>query len=55
MYILISFRKSTPQQNRQLNILIGNSKQQVDDLVGELTFLNLQGNLTQLKGCGGIP
>ena len=27
MYLLISFRKSTPPQNRQLNILISNSKQ----------------------------
>ena len=39
-YLLISFRKSTPPQNRQLNILIGNSKQQVVDFVGELTFEN---------------
>jgi len=38
MYLLISFRMSTPPQNRQLNILIGNSKQYVDDFVGELTF-----------------
>ena len=27
MCLLISFRKSTPQQNRQLNIWISNSKQ----------------------------
>jgi len=27
MYLLISFRKSTPPQNRQLNIFISNSKQ----------------------------
>ena len=26
MYLLISFRKSTPPQHRQLNILISNSK-----------------------------
>ena len=29
----MSFRKSTPPQNRQLNILISNDKQQVDDFV----------------------
>ena len=40
MYLLISFRKSTPPQNRQLNILIGNSKRSVDEFVGELTFKN---------------
>ena len=38
MYSLISFRKSTPPQNRQFNLSISNSKQQVDDLVGGLTF-----------------
>ena len=38
MYLLISFTESTPPQNRQLNILISNSKQPVDDFVGELTF-----------------
>jgi len=38
MYLLISFRKSTPPQNRQLNILVSDSKQKVDDFVGELTF-----------------
>ena len=38
MYLLISFRKSTSPQNRQLNILISTSKQLVDDFVGELTF-----------------
>ena len=27
MYLLISFRKSTPPQNRQLNISIRNAKQ----------------------------
>ena len=27
LYLLIAFRKSTPPQNRQLNILISNSKQ----------------------------
>ena len=36
--LLISFRKSTPPQKRQLNILIRNSNQSVDDFVGELTF-----------------
>jgi len=38
MYLLISFSKPTPPKNQQLNILIGNSKQQVDDFVEELTF-----------------
>ena len=37
-YSLISLRKSTPPQNRQLNILISNSEQCVDDFVGGLTF-----------------
>ena len=41
IHLLISFRKATPPQNRQLNILISNAKQQVDDCVGELTFQNL--------------
>ena len=36
MHSLISFRKSTPPQNRQVNISKG--KQQVDNLVRELTF-----------------
>ena len=38
MYSLISFRKSTPPQESQLNILISDSKQEADDYVGELTF-----------------
>ena len=38
MYLSISFRKSTPPQERQLCIFICNSKQRVDDSVGELTF-----------------
>ena len=41
MYLLINLRKSTTPQNRQPiepNILISNSKQLVDDFVGELTF-----------------
>ena len=38
MYLSISFGKSAPTQNRQLNILISNSQQEVDDFVGELTF-----------------
>ena len=38
MYLLIGFRKSNPPRNRQLDILISNSKQHVDDFVGELTF-----------------
>ena len=36
--LLISFRTSTPPQNRQLDILVSNSEQQVDNFVGELTF-----------------
>ena len=40
IYLLISFRKSIPAQNRQLNVLISKSKQEVDDFVGELTFTN---------------
>ena len=42
MYLLISFRKSTPPQNRQLNILISNSKQKVQNFVGGGDF------------CGGV-
>ena len=38
MYSSISFRKSTPPQNRQLKILLSNCKHQVEDLVGESTF-----------------
>ena len=39
MHLLISIGKSTPPQNRQLNILIDdNSEGQVDVFVGELTF-----------------
>ena len=41
MYLFIIFGKSTPQRNRQLNIVIRNSKQQVDDFVGQL-FLKKQ-------------
>ena len=37
---LISFRKSTPPQNRQCNFSISNTKQSVDDFEGELTFQN---------------
>ena len=37
MDLLISFRKSTPPQNRQLNISISNSERYVDDFVRELT------------------
>ena len=33
-----SSEKSSPSQNRQLDILISNNKQLVVDLVGELTF-----------------
>jgi len=38
MYLLISFRKSTFPQNRQFDILISKSEQQVDNFVWELTF-----------------
>ena len=34
--LLMSYRKSSPPQNRHLNIVI--SKQRVVDLEGELTF-----------------
>ena len=45
MYLLISFRRSAPPQNRQLIVLVSNSKQYVDDFMGddfmgELTFYN---------------
>ena len=36
--LLIGFRNTTPPQNRQLIVLISNSKQYVDDMVGGLTF-----------------
>ena len=35
---LNSFRKSTPPQNRQLIVLISNSKLSVFDFVGKSTF-----------------
>ena len=38
MSLLISFRNSTPPQNRQIDILISNNKRWVDDFVEELTF-----------------
>ena len=38
MYLSMSFRKSTPPENRQLNVSISNSKQLVDDCVGKVTF-----------------
>jgi len=38
MYLLLSFRRSPPPQNRKLDILISDSKQKVDDFMGELTF-----------------
>ena len=37
MYLSKSSRKSTPSQNRQLNIPISNSEQLVDDFMGNLT------------------
>jgi hypothetical protein len=38
VYALFFSRTSTPPQNSQFKNLIGNSKQYVDDFVGELTF-----------------
>ena len=38
MYLLISFRRSTPPQNCQLHILIRNSERYIDDFVGKWTF-----------------
>ena len=38
MHISINFSESTLPQNRQLDIFISNSKQQVDDFVWELTL-----------------
>ena len=38
MYLLIGFRKLNPPRNRQLDILISNSKQHVDDFWGKLTL-----------------
>jgi hypothetical protein len=40
MYASKDFRKSTPPRNRQLHVLISNSKQQVGDFVGGVTFWN---------------
>ena len=42
VYISVSF-KSTPPQNRQLNMLTSFSKQQVVDFVGELTLNAIAG------------
>ena len=38
MYLLISFRKSTPPHTCQLNVFMSNSKQEVDDFMGILTL-----------------
>jgi hypothetical protein len=38
MHLLNGFRKSTPPQNRRHIVFIGNSKQYLDNFVGELTF-----------------
>ena len=38
MYLLIGVRKATPPENRQLDILVSRSKEQVDDFVGVLTL-----------------
>ena len=40
VYYLICLRKSTPPQNRQLNIPIIKIQQQVDNFVGGLTLPN---------------
>jgi hypothetical protein len=40
MYLLISFRKSTPPQNRQLIVYYYNIKNQVDGFARDLTFQN---------------
>ena len=40
MYLLISFCKKTPPNDLQLHTFISNSKQVVDDHVGELTVKN---------------
>ena len=37
VYLWIRFGRTTPPQNRRLKISISNSRQQVDDLVGELS------------------
>ena len=37
-HLSIRSRKSTPPQNRQLDMFISDGKQQVDDFMGELTF-----------------
>jgi hypothetical protein len=39
----LRFRKSTPSQKCQLIVLLSNSKQQVDDFAGELTFFKCLG------------
>ena len=40
MYLLMRLSKSTPPQNRQLNLLISDSQPKVEDFAGELKFLN---------------
>ena len=37
-YLSMSFKKSAPPQNRQLNIVISNRHQEVDDFAEELTL-----------------
>ena len=52
MHSFIGFRKSTPPQHRQLNILVGNSRQYVDDFMGVLTFENhLINALCEIRMC----
>ena len=41
MFLLISFSKSTPQQNRQVGILMIDGNQNVDDFGAGVDFLRL--------------
>ena len=50
MDLLIGFRKSTPPQNRQLNILVSHSHQEVDDFVGKLTSVLARVSIVDVHG-----
>ena len=50
--LLIGLRKSTPPPNRQLVVNYYQSKYQVDDFVGELTFLNYEYILSNKRASG---
>ena len=55
-YSLMSFTRLTPPQNRQIDNLVRNSKQQVDTFVGELNFQNKSMNTfceIRLASCVG--